>query len=135
VLVDGGQSLATLSAQLGEFEPGALMVAPLTRGPAVIADLSSPPSSLYTIPSGKSVWWAAWKDGTRQDYRLLGTVHRGACNILFIDGSVRTIKDTNKDAVLNNGFGPIPNSGFADNVIELDQEEVYSLYSLDAKKL
>jgi prepilin-type N-terminal cleavage/methylation domain-containing protein/prepilin-type processing-associated H-X9-DG protein len=135
VLVDGGQSLTTLSAQLGDFAPGTPMVAAMTRGPAVIADLTSPPGSLYTPPQGKSVWWAAWKDGTLQDYRLFGTVHRGGCNILFIDGSVRSVKDTNDDAVLNNGFAPILNSGFADSVIELDSEEVYSLYSLNAKKL
>ena len=127
--VRGGTS-ATLSAQLGDLAPGTLLVAAFTRGP-VIPDMSGPPAFAPGTP--KSTWGSAWKDGTLQDYRYFGVVHRGNCNILFIDGSVRTMKNTNKDDYLNNGFGPV--GGYADSAKEIPEDEVYSLYSLNAKKL
>jgi prepilin-type N-terminal cleavage/methylation domain-containing protein/prepilin-type processing-associated H-X9-DG protein len=134
VLGDGGHSSKTLTHALGNLAPGTPLVVSFTDGPAVIGDLSAPPApGLYTPPVAKSVWWAAWKNNTLQDYRSLAVVHRGACNILFIDGSVQTVKDLNKDDLLNNGFGAM--GGFADNVKEMSEEDVYSLYSLDAKKL
>jgi prepilin-type N-terminal cleavage/methylation domain-containing protein/prepilin-type processing-associated H-X9-DG protein len=134
VLGDGGQSGRMLTADVGGLPAGTPLVTPYTAGPAVLADLSAPPSpGLYAPPVPKSTWWAAWKNNTLQDYRALAVVHRGGCNILFIDGSVRTVKDLNKDDLLNNGFGPIV--GFADNVKEIAEDDVYSLYSLDAKKL
>ncbi len=130
VLADGGQSGSTLAEQLGDLAPGTLLVAAFTRGP-VIPDMSGPPAFAPGTP--KSTWWSAWKDGTLQDYRYFGVVHRGNCNILFIDGSVRTMKNTNKDDYLNNGFGPV--GGYADSAKEIPEDEVYSLYSLNAKKL
>jgi len=130
VLADGGQSGNTLSAQVGEMPPGTLLVTAFTRGP-VVADMSGPPS--FAPGTLKSVWWAAWKDGTLQDYRQFGVVHRGVCNILFIDGSVRSMKNSNKDDYLNNGFGGV--GGYADNVKEIPEDEVFSLYSFNAKKL
>jgi prepilin-type processing-associated H-X9-DG protein len=130
VLADGGQSGDMLSDQMGDISAGTPLVAAFTRGP-VIADLSGPPGFAAGTP--KSTWWAAWKDGTLQDYRYFGVVHRGACNVLFIDGSVRTMKNANRDDYLNNGFGPV--GGYADNVKEIPEDEIYSLYSFNAKKL
>ena len=130
VLADGGQSGNTLSDQVGDIPAGTPLVMAFTRGP-VIADMSGPPSFAPGTP--KSVWWAAWKDGTLQDYRAFGVVHRETCNILFIDGSVRSMKNANDDDYLNNGFGAV--GGYADNTKEIPEDEVFSLYSFNAKKL
>jgi hypothetical protein len=52
--------------------------------------------------------------------------------VLFADGSVRTLSDKNRDGHINNGFSAV--GGFADSVVEADEEEWYSLYALDARK-
>jgi prepilin-type N-terminal cleavage/methylation domain-containing protein/prepilin-type processing-associated H-X9-DG protein len=130
VLADGGMSVDTLTAEVGGLAAGTPLVVAMTRGP-VMADMSGPPGFAPGTP--KSTWWAAWKNGTLQDYRQFGVVHRGYCNILFIDGSVRSVKNLNKDEFLNNGFGAV--GGYADNVKEIPEDDVFSLYSLDAKKL
>lgn len=46
------------------------------------------------------------KDGRLflQDTRNFAAVHGGKCNVLFADGSVRAICDTNGDGILNPGF-------------------------------
>lgn len=130
VLADGAASGNTLIDGVGDMPAGTPLVAAFTRGP-VIADLSGPPSFAPGTP--KATWWGFWKNGTLQDYRNLGVVHRGACNVLFIDGSVRSVRDANKDDLLNNGFGAV--GGFADGVKEIPEDDVFSLYSFDAKKL
>jgi prepilin-type N-terminal cleavage/methylation domain-containing protein/prepilin-type processing-associated H-X9-DG protein len=130
VLADGGLSGDTLSTEVGGLPAGTPLVVPFTRGP-VIADMSGPPA--FGVGTPKSTWWGAWKNATLQDYRQFGVVHRGSGNILFIDGSVRAAKNLNKDDFLNNGFGAV--GGYADNVKEIPEDDVYSLYSLDAKKL
>jgi prepilin-type processing-associated H-X9-DG protein len=61
-------------------------------------------------------------------------VHRGSANLLFADGSVRSYRDTNDDGHLNNGFNASANTPFTDPTVELPEDEVYSLYSLNAKK-
>lgn len=131
VLADGGQSGNMLSDQVGDLVAGTPLVLAMSRGPVLITDMSGPPSFAAGTP--KSVWWQVWTLNVLQDYRQFGTVHRESCNILFIDGSVRSVKNLNKDDYLNNGFGAV--GGFADNVKEITEDEVYSLYSLDAKKL
>ncbi len=40
-----------------------------------------------------------------QDTRDWYAVHRGTCNILMADGSVKTVQDSNGDGFLNPGFG------------------------------
>jgi prepilin-type processing-associated H-X9-DG protein len=130
VLTDGGLSGDALTAEVGGLAAGTPLVVSFTRGP-VIADMSGPPAFAPGTP--KATWWATWKNGTLQDYRALGVVHRGSCDVLFIDGSVRALKNVNKDEYLNNGFGPV--GGYADNVQEISEEEIFSLYSFEAKKL
>jgi prepilin-type processing-associated H-X9-DG protein len=66
-----------------------------------------------------------------QDYRNFGTPHRGQTVIAFADGSVRPLKDKNKDGLLNNGFSAA--GGFLDTTVEINKDEIYSLYSLSAK--
>jgi prepilin-type N-terminal cleavage/methylation domain-containing protein/prepilin-type processing-associated H-X9-DG protein len=134
---DGGESGATISDNVGDMPSGTPLVESMTGGPVLIANC--PNGNAFTAPvftepnAGKSVWWGVWMRQVAQDYRGFGTPHRTASNILYCDGSVRPAQDKNKDALLNNGFSAT--GGFADNTIELAEDEAYSMYSLDAKKL
>ena len=77
-------------------------------------------------------------DRILQDYRDFGAVHRGNCNIVFADGSVRTYKDSNGDKYLNPGFrigisssdAPLTvdptTTGYTDSLQELPPEEVFA---------
>jgi prepilin-type N-terminal cleavage/methylation domain-containing protein/prepilin-type processing-associated H-X9-DG protein len=136
LLGDGGLSGQTLSDTVGELDAGTPLVLSMTRGPVLFANgggygsALSPPT--FTEPNaGTSVWWSVWMKQTLQDYRAFGTPHRYACNMLFADGSVRTLREKNRDGMLNNGFGTI--GGFAESVTEIAEDEVHSLYALKAK--
>lgn len=66
-----------------------------------------------------------------QDYRDFGPVHRGNCNILFVDGSIRSFKDTNGDGYLNPGFdvsavSDVHQSGYTDDTVELPPALIFS---------
>jgi len=136
MLADGGQSERNLPEALGGMPPGALLTEAVTRGPVLVANCPNGQAlAAPTFPqpnAGKSVWWSVWKSQTLQDYRSFGTPHNSITNILFCDGSVRSIKDANKDGWINNGFSPA--AGFADATNEAPPIEIYSLYSLRAKK-
>jgi prepilin-type processing-associated H-X9-DG protein len=67
-----------------------------------------------------------------QDYRGFGVNHRGACNVVFADNSVRSLIDKNNDGYLNNGFGPI--GGFSNDELDLPTGEVHSLFAIDPKR-
>src|SRR5262245_14841910 len=136
LLADGGLSGEILEETVGELDAGTPLVFSMTRGPVVFANggmngpALSPPT--FTEPNaGPSVWWSVWTKQTLQDYRAFGTPHRYACNLLFADGSVRSIREKNKDSMLNNGFGTV--GGFAYNVTEIPEDEVHSLYTLKPK--
>lgn len=137
MLADGGLSERMLPDAVGSLPAGAPLTEALTRGPVLVAN--APQGQALAAPSfpqpnaGKSAWWGVWVSQTLQDYRSFGTPHSAVGNILFCDGSVRSIKDTNKDGRLNNGFSAA--AGFPDNTNEAPPTEVYSLYSLRAKKL
>ena len=136
LLADGGPSSETMSDSVGDLPAGTPLVMALTRGPVFSKDGSS--GSQFATPSfsepnaGASVWWAPWTKQTLQDYRGFGTPHRAACNVLFADGSVRPIQDKNKDGLINNGFAA--SGGFADDTIEAPPTELFSFYSLTAKR-
>jgi prepilin-type N-terminal cleavage/methylation domain-containing protein/prepilin-type processing-associated H-X9-DG protein len=138
VLGDGALSGRTLSDSVGDLNAGTQLVIPLTRGPVLGpaggAGEFNPPAD---FPAGttKAVWWPVWAKQCFQDYSQFAAVHRGSCNILFADGSVRSINDNNGDGLLNNGFSGAPTTVFADNTVEMQPDEVFSLYSLNAKKL
>lgn len=133
-LLGDGQGDAELSHDLGDMAAGTPLVLSMTGGPVLIAT-PDPPGNVISFPAGtsKSVWWAAWKNYTLQDYRQFGTSHRKSANLLFADGSVRSFTDRNNDGFLNNGFGTA--GGYTTNEVELPADEAYSYYSLDALKL
>jgi prepilin-type processing-associated H-X9-DG protein len=141
LLGDGGQSGNLLLDEVGSLAAGTPLVYALTGGPRLKSvESGAPPNLVVPNPdaASKAGWWPVWMTQTLQDYRQFAPVHRGACNLLFADGSVRAVNDTNDDALLNNGFfdtaGGDAIGGFADGEVEIPEEEVYSLYSLDAKR-
>lgn len=68
-----------------------------------------------------------------QDTRAWSPVHRGSCNLLMADGSVKSVDDLNGDGFLNPGFpvepGDNPASGsvgYLDGTVEMSSFEVFS---------
>jgi prepilin-type processing-associated H-X9-DG protein/prepilin-type N-terminal cleavage/methylation domain-containing protein len=155
---DGGVSV-TLPQGLGNVAmPQNNVTTPaLTGGPLLKADLSAasatyvgsgteltPPTFPAGTPrTGTGGWWNTWNNWTLQDYRQFGPVHRGGiANVLFADGSVRTLADINNDGYLNDGFASTSTSGatigFTDNfnvndpnaVPEVPPTQIYPRWSL-----
>lgn len=64
-----------------------------------------------------------------QDTRDWYAWHRGQCNVLMADGSVKTIADRNGDGFLNPGFpagaGQIKNDGYSSGECEINNFEVF----------
>ena len=129
----GGASSRTLSMTMGDASSGESLVASLTAGPVDVATLQAPSISGGASRTGAGGWWAIW-NATLQDYRKFAPVHRGTCNILFSDGSVRSLFDSNQDQLLNNGFDPtnsaVSAAGFTSPTVELSPDEFYSRFSL-----
>jgi prepilin-type processing-associated H-X9-DG protein len=135
LLGDGASSNRTLTEQVGNVVPGTLLTASYTAGPVLQADGSqgsalTPPVFPGSTP--KATWWAVWNRQVLQDYRNFSALHRGSCNVLFADGSVRTFTDANRDGLLNNGFGAV--GGFGSNQLEVGEDDLFSKYSVDALK-
>jgi prepilin-type N-terminal cleavage/methylation domain-containing protein/prepilin-type processing-associated H-X9-DG protein len=134
LLGDGSQS-SSLLMSTGDVPAGDLVVRSYTDGP-IRKDTFVPPSFANGTPrTGASGWWSVWNRLTLQDYRGFAAVHRGTCNIVFADGSVRAFTDQNEDGQLNPGFPASIEMGYADDKVELSDEEVISRYSLSAIKL
>jgi prepilin-type N-terminal cleavage/methylation domain-containing protein/prepilin-type processing-associated H-X9-DG protein len=139
-LLGCGAPAEPLPLAIGNVLDGTPTTQIMTGGPVTNPSAASPPTRpsmqvpTFADPTPRdgalgTGWWAGWK-ATLQDYRNFGPVHRGACNILFADGSVRSFLDENRDGYLNNGFEPAPENGFTSNFLELPPEEVASTWSL-----
>jgi prepilin-type N-terminal cleavage/methylation domain-containing protein/prepilin-type processing-associated H-X9-DG protein len=131
----GDGNIATGKPLPMDFE-GAVAGSPtavaFTRGPVLIANLQMPVFASGTPREGANGWWAVWQKQVLQDYRGFSVLHRGACNIVFADGSVKSLVDKNNDGYLNNGFGPI--GGFGTDEPDLPTGEVHSLFAIDPKR-
>ena len=138
LLGDGAESGRILSANVGDVSAGSALVVPFTRGPVFLgggSEFNTIPPGYFPGTATKAEWWPVWAKQMLQDYSNFAAVHRGSANILFADGSVRAFRDTNDDGHLNNGFNASASTPFVDATVELPEDDVFSLYSLNAKKL
>ncbi len=132
-LLGDSQPLEPFQAQMGEVQPGEFLATAVTRGPALKTTLNPPTFPGGTPRTGPTGWWKVWNKDVLQDYRRFGVMHRGAANILFADGSVRSVSDETEDGIFNNGF---PAGGaFSSATIEMPDDEVFSGYSLNQRQL
>lgn len=132
-LLGDGAPVGLLDQPLGDHQASTPVTRSFTAGPVLNPGMNAPSFAAGTSRDGASGWWKVWNRDTLQDYRGFAPVHRGVCNVLFADGSVRGIVDQNHDGLLNNGFTADPANGFADSSVEMPAEEVFSRYSLRAK--
>ena len=133
LLGDGGPTTRTLQFDVGDHSAGTALVAPITAGPRLRDDVPNF-GNIFDVPvnsagAPKNVWYPVWATQVRQDYRSFSPVHRGACNILYADGHVGALTDTNGDQLINNGF-QLASGGFADVSEEVKVGELESLYSI-----
>jgi prepilin-type N-terminal cleavage/methylation domain-containing protein/prepilin-type processing-associated H-X9-DG protein len=125
-----------LPQEIGEHGTDEFLADSYSSGPRDPTTLSAP--VITGTASGNAVWFGPW-NATLQDYRAFGTVHggrrRGTCNVVFLDGSIKTFTDENGDELLNNGFPASTVSGFQSDVVELPAAEIHSQWSLDSVRL
>lgn len=123
LLADAGVA-GQFSAKIGELQAGVETAGSFTNGPVQTSDLKAPSFPDDTERGGPNGWWAGWSK-TRQDYRGFAVAHRGQCNVLMADGSVRPLDDQNDDLLLNNGF-PAAEGGFESDQVEIGDETLFS---------
>ncbi|MFO0903614.1 MAG: DUF1559 domain-containing protein [Pirellulales bacterium] len=129
-IIGDGASAGSISSSFGSVQAGEILAKSFTDGPVLTSNLQTPSFANGTPREGANGWWAVWNRQTLQDYRGFGPVHRKTCNVLFGDGSVRTVHDANGDGQLNNGF-PAGVGGFQDDVVEIPWREFGSFSSLE----
>lgn len=120
-----------LSGSVGNLASGEPYVAAMVGGPVLKTSLEVPSFASSTPREGVTGWLRTWTFETLQDYRDMGTHHRGVCNVLMADGSVQQRVDVNGDAMINNGFPA--GRGFTSADREASPLELASFYSLQSK--
>ncbi|MEZ6091512.1 MAG: DUF1559 domain-containing protein [Pirellulaceae bacterium] len=106
------------------------MTRTIVGGPVNVATMQTPTFANGTPREGASGWWRVWNKETLQDYRGMFPLHRGVCNVVMADGSVRQLYDSNGDGFINNGFPA--NSNFQSDVVEAGPLQLASTYTLTA---
>lgn len=129
-LLADATGVGTAGFPVGNEPPGTPLAMSFTAGPVLISNMQYPAFPAGTPREGVNGWWATWNRGVLQDYRGFAPVHRGVCNVLFGDGSVRGVLDANRDGQLNNGF-PAGVGGFKDDKVEIPLAEFHSMYSIE----
>jgi prepilin-type N-terminal cleavage/methylation domain-containing protein/prepilin-type processing-associated H-X9-DG protein len=129
-LLADAASVGILSSSIDQYQGGESLAKSFTDGPVKIADMTVPTFGNGTPQAGPTGWWAGWNRQTLQDYRGFSPLHRGTCNVLFGDGSVRTVTDRDGDGQLNNGFAAGV-GGFKSSDVEIPWREFGSFYSLE----
>ncbi len=120
-----GALTGSLQQDVGEFPIGTFVTQSFTVGPKLATNAQKPAFSQGTSRNGANGWWSVWTNKTLQDYRGFAPTHRGMCNVLMADGSVRALKDQDGDGFLNNGFVPQV-GGFQSEFVEIPKQEVFS---------
>lgn len=129
ILGDGAMA-GTLKSGVGHLAAGTLVTGTMTRGPVRTDTLEVPSFSEGKPKGGSGGWWSVWDKKVLQDYRGFAPVHRKTVNLLMADGSVQQFYDENGDGYLNNGFPQASNAGFADDVVEYEDHELFSKAAL-----
>lgn len=142
-LLGDAQVSGMLSHAVGQYQAGTPLAANIAGAPVLNKSING--QSTFDVPSfssgaaktGANGWWAVWNKSTRQDYRNLNPLHRGVCNVLMADGSVKQLYDANGDGFLNNGFPAFDPAGeskspFQGDEVEIGPPAVASGYSLRA---
>ncbi|MEZ6098559.1 MAG: DUF1559 domain-containing protein [Pirellulaceae bacterium] len=128
-LMGCGATGSPLPYDVGDHVQGELTTRTFSKGPVLTSTLTVPTFPGSTRREGPSGWWGVWARTTLQDFRSFAPVHRHSVNLLFADGSVRSLPDINKDGLLNNGF-PVGSGGFQDTTVDLPPDAVFSGYSV-----
>ncbi len=134
LMADARPAKQTLVQDIGPFPGGSELARAMTGGPVLRNALTPPSFPPGTPQTGAGGWYAKWLNETLQDYRAFAPMHSHVCNVLFADGSVRSLNDANRDGMLNNGFPATPATGFADDDLEVVLRDLLSSYSLKAVK-
>jgi prepilin-type N-terminal cleavage/methylation domain-containing protein/prepilin-type processing-associated H-X9-DG protein len=119
-----------LSQSVGNQPSGALLAMSFTAGPVLKTTMGLPNITPGGSIGGANGSWNIWYKQTLQDYRGFAPVHQRTCNVLFLDGSVRTLSDTNRDGLLNNGFSASAANGFQDSTVEVGSDQIRSLWNV-----
>ncbi|QDV70807.1 hypothetical protein Poly24_45390 [Rosistilla carotiformis] len=120
----------TLSENIGDRLAGELMTRTVVGGAITTSGLVTPSFAGGTAREGASGWWKVWNKETLQDYRGMFPLHRGICNVVMADGSVKQLFDENEDGFINNGFPR--DSNFQSDTIEAGPLQLASTYTLTA---